>query len=172
MHYSTLSRNAETIDFARLTSHPVRGWTGKNKTFCSPGTQNGCRVIKVYYVHYTVTGHFASREFRHLKRASDTTHTINQFYLHFFHTIITQLLPCISRSKNIGRVVAKLPGGEMTGNPLYYTVVKHQGKSSLHTSLGEGGGGDQAGAYCGLGSMTWLGGFLLPPGWHASPPQG
>ena len=45
---STLSCNAETIDFARLTSHPVRGWTGKNKIFCSPGTQNGRRVIKVY----------------------------------------------------------------------------------------------------------------------------
>ena len=43
----TLSHNAETKDFARLTSHPVRGWTGKNKAFCSPGTQNGCRVIKV-----------------------------------------------------------------------------------------------------------------------------
>ena len=47
---STLSRNAKTIDFARLTSHPVRGWTGKNKTFCSPGTQNGRRVIKVYKI--------------------------------------------------------------------------------------------------------------------------
>ena len=44
-----LSRNAETKDFARPTSHPVRGWTGKNKAFCSPGTQNGRRVIKVYY---------------------------------------------------------------------------------------------------------------------------
>ena len=44
-----LSRNAETKDFARLTSHPVRGWTGKNKAFCSPGTQNGRRVIKVYW---------------------------------------------------------------------------------------------------------------------------
>ena len=43
-----LSRNAETKDFARPTSHPVRGWTGKNKAFCSPGTQNGRRVIKVY----------------------------------------------------------------------------------------------------------------------------
>ena len=31
-----------------LTSHPVRGWTGKNKAFCSPGTQTGCRVIKMY----------------------------------------------------------------------------------------------------------------------------
>ena len=43
-----LSGNAETRDFARLTSHPVRGWTGKNKAFCSPGIQNGRRVIKVY----------------------------------------------------------------------------------------------------------------------------
>ena len=45
----TLSHNAETKDFARPTSHSVRGWTGKNKAFCSPGTQNGRRVIKVYY---------------------------------------------------------------------------------------------------------------------------
>ena len=45
---STLSRNAETKGFARITSHPVRGCTGKNKAFCSPGTQNGRRVIKVY----------------------------------------------------------------------------------------------------------------------------
>ena len=45
---STLSHNAETKDVARLTSHPVRGWTGKNKAFCSPGTQNGRCVIKVY----------------------------------------------------------------------------------------------------------------------------
>ena len=42
-----LSRNAEAKDFARLTSHPVRGWTGKNKAFCSPGTQTGRCVIKV-----------------------------------------------------------------------------------------------------------------------------
>ena len=41
----TLSHNAETKDFARPTSHPVRGWTGKNKAFCSPGTRNGRRVI-------------------------------------------------------------------------------------------------------------------------------
>ena len=46
--YRSLSCNAETKDFARLTSHPVRGWTGKNKAFCSPGTQTGCRMIKVY----------------------------------------------------------------------------------------------------------------------------
>ena len=46
--HRTLSHNAETKDFARPTSHPVQGWTGKNKAFCSPGTQNGCRVIKVY----------------------------------------------------------------------------------------------------------------------------
>ena len=46
----TLSHNAETKDFARrLTSHPVRGWTGKNKAFCSPRTQNDRRVIKVYW---------------------------------------------------------------------------------------------------------------------------
>ena len=51
IHYKTnrtLSHNAETKDFARATSHPVRGWTGKNKAFCSPGNQNGRRVIKVY----------------------------------------------------------------------------------------------------------------------------
>ena len=44
----TLSHSAETKDFARPTSHPVRDWMGKNKAFCSPGTQNGRRVIKVY----------------------------------------------------------------------------------------------------------------------------
>jgi len=43
-----LSTDAETKDFARLTSYPVRGWTGKNKAFCSPRTQNGRCVIKVY----------------------------------------------------------------------------------------------------------------------------
>ena len=48
--HRSLSCNAETKDFARLTSHPVRGWTGKNKAFCSPGTQTGCRVIKMYCV--------------------------------------------------------------------------------------------------------------------------
>ena len=50
--YRPLSRTAETKDFARPTSHPVRGWTGKNKAFCSPGTQNGRRVIKVYCPGY------------------------------------------------------------------------------------------------------------------------
>ena len=46
--YSTSSGNAETKDFARLTSHPVRGWTGKNKAFCSPaGTLNGIESIKI-----------------------------------------------------------------------------------------------------------------------------
>jgi len=29
----------------------------------------------------------------------------------------------------------------------------------------------QAGAFPGFGSMKQLGVFLLPPGWHASPPQ-
>ena len=48
VHNRTLSHNAETKDFARPTSHPVRGWTGKNKAFCSPWTQNGRRVIKGY----------------------------------------------------------------------------------------------------------------------------
>jgi len=47
-----LSTDAETKDFARLTSYPVRGWTGKNKAFCSPGTQNGRCVIKVYCSHF------------------------------------------------------------------------------------------------------------------------
>ena len=47
-HNRTLSRTAETKDFACLASHPVQGWMGKNKAFCSPGTQNGHRVIKVY----------------------------------------------------------------------------------------------------------------------------
>ena len=47
-----LSCNAETKDFARPTSHPVRGWTGKNKAFCSPGTQTGGCVIKVYCHHH------------------------------------------------------------------------------------------------------------------------
>ena len=41
------ARNAETKDFARLTSLPVRGWAGKNKAFCSSGNQNGRRLIKV-----------------------------------------------------------------------------------------------------------------------------
>ena len=47
-NYRNLSHNAETKDFARPTSNPVRGWTGKNKAFCSPGTQNDRRVMKVY----------------------------------------------------------------------------------------------------------------------------
>ena len=50
IQYRTLSHNAETKDFARPTSHSVRRWTGKNKAFCSPGTQNGRRVIKVYFI--------------------------------------------------------------------------------------------------------------------------
>ena len=46
-HNRTLSCNAETKDFARPTSHPVRGWTGKNKAFCSHRTQGGRHEIKV-----------------------------------------------------------------------------------------------------------------------------
>ena len=34
---STLSRTAETKDFARLTSQPVRGWTGKKQSFLFSG---------------------------------------------------------------------------------------------------------------------------------------
>ena len=48
-----LSCNAETKDITRPTSHPVQGWAGKNKAFCSPGTQNGHQVIKVYFVMST-----------------------------------------------------------------------------------------------------------------------
>jgi len=40
---------AETKDFARLTSYPMRGWTRKNKAFCSLGTQNGRCVIKATF---------------------------------------------------------------------------------------------------------------------------
>ena len=51
-HNKTLSCNAETKDFSRPTSHPVRGWTGKNKAFCSHGTRDGRRVIKVYSIEW------------------------------------------------------------------------------------------------------------------------
>ena len=44
-HNKNLSCNAEIKDFSPPTSHPVRGWTGKNKAFCSHGTRNGHRVI-------------------------------------------------------------------------------------------------------------------------------
>ena len=44
LKHRTLSHNSETKDFARPTSHSVRGWTGRNKAFCSPATQNGRRV--------------------------------------------------------------------------------------------------------------------------------
>ena len=49
LNYRPLSTDAETIDFARLTSYPVRGWTDKSKAFCSPATLNDRCVIKVYY---------------------------------------------------------------------------------------------------------------------------
>ena len=48
IHPHSIEDNAETKDFARPTSHSVQGWTGKNKDFCSPGTQHGRHVIKVY----------------------------------------------------------------------------------------------------------------------------
>ena len=47
-----LSCNAETKDFFRPTSHPVREWTDKNKAFCSHGTRDGRRVIKVYSIKW------------------------------------------------------------------------------------------------------------------------
>ena len=34
--------------FTSIDFHHVRGSKCKNKAFCSPGTQNGRRVIKVY----------------------------------------------------------------------------------------------------------------------------
>ena len=55
-----LSRNAETKDFARLTVHRVKGWTGKNKAFCSPGTQNGRRVKKVSCNFFKYSSFFPS----------------------------------------------------------------------------------------------------------------
>ena len=51
-HNKTLSCNAETKDFSRPASYPVRGWTGKNKGFCSHGTRDGRRVIKVYSIKW------------------------------------------------------------------------------------------------------------------------
>ena len=51
-HNKNLSCNAETKDFSPPTSHPVRGWTGKNKAFCSHGTRNGRHVIKVYSIKW------------------------------------------------------------------------------------------------------------------------
>ena len=55
-----LSRNAETKDFARLTVHRVKGWTGKNKAFCSRGTQNGRRVKKVSCNFFKYSSFFPS----------------------------------------------------------------------------------------------------------------
>ena len=48
-HNKTLSCNALTKDFSRPTSHPVRGWTGNNKAFCS---RDGRGVIKVYSIKW------------------------------------------------------------------------------------------------------------------------
>ena len=47
-HNRTLSCNAVTKGFSRPTSHPVQGWMGNNKAFCSHRTRDGRRVIKVY----------------------------------------------------------------------------------------------------------------------------
>ena len=51
-HNKTLSCNAVTKGFSRPTSHPVQGWMGNNKAFCSHGTRDGRRVIKVYSIKW------------------------------------------------------------------------------------------------------------------------
>ena len=51
-HNKTLSCNAVTKGFSRSTSHPVQGWMGNNKAFCSHGTRDGRRVIKVYSIKW------------------------------------------------------------------------------------------------------------------------
>ena len=52
LHNKTLSCNAVTKGFSRPTSHPVQGWMGNNKAFCSHGTRDGHRVIKVYSIKW------------------------------------------------------------------------------------------------------------------------
>ena len=51
-HNKTLSCNAVTKGFSRPTSHPVQGWMSNNKAFCSHGTLDGRRVIKVYSIKW------------------------------------------------------------------------------------------------------------------------
>ena len=51
-HNKTLSCNAVTKGFSRPTSHPVQGWMGNNKAFCSHGTRDGRRVAKVYSIKW------------------------------------------------------------------------------------------------------------------------
>ena len=51
-HNKTLSCNAVTKGFSCPTSHPVQGWMGNNKAFCSHGTRDGRRVIKVYSIKW------------------------------------------------------------------------------------------------------------------------
>ena len=55
-HNKTLSCNAVTKGFSRPTSHPVQGWMGNNKVFCSHGTRDGRRVIKVYSIKWWCRG--------------------------------------------------------------------------------------------------------------------
>ena len=45
-------QNAVTKGFSRPTSHPVQGWMGNNKAFCSHGTRDGRRVIKVHSIKW------------------------------------------------------------------------------------------------------------------------
>ena len=51
-HSKNLSCIAVTKGFSRPTSHPVQGWMGNNKVFCSHGTRDGRRVIKVYSIKW------------------------------------------------------------------------------------------------------------------------
>ena len=85
----TLSHNAETKDFARPTSHPVRGWTGKNKAFCSPGTQNGRRVIKVYAC-FVMPGFVAFLQFSlpHYLVLYIICHFVHRFYQLFYGELV------------------------------------------------------------------------------------
>ena len=55
-HNKTLSCNAVTKGFSRPTSHPVQGWMGNNKAFCSHRTRDGRRVIKVYSIKWLCRG--------------------------------------------------------------------------------------------------------------------
>ena len=60
----TLSHNAETKDFAHLTSHPVQGWTGKKQSFLFswdsklPPCDKGLLINKLKH-EYQCTGHFS-----------------------------------------------------------------------------------------------------------------
>ena len=58
-NHRPFSGTAETKHFAHLISHPVQGWMGKNKTFCSPGNQNGRHVGSIILVHFEYRIHIS-----------------------------------------------------------------------------------------------------------------